>query len=422
MNSTKKKVTSGVKWTTISTIIIAIAALLKLSVLTRFLDKSDFGLMALVTFVMGFMNLFNDMGLTSAILHKKNISKNEYASLYWFNILFSFFLYAILCLISPFVASFYGEPLLATLIPLLGLNLLISAVGRIFKTMDYKHLEFKMVSIFEIISAILSLLAAVYFAIEDYGVYALVYAALVQYIVQNILFLIYGFKRYGLLFHFRLFEIKPFLKIGVYQVGGQIVNYFNRDIDILIIGKFFSSEILGGYSLAKQLVFRPAQILNPIITKVASPRLSLIQDELTELKSNYLRLISIVSKLNIIIYLLIILFAPFIVIMFYGNGYDEVVVLVQILSIYMVFRAIGNPVGSLIIATGKTKIEFFWNIVVLVIIPIFVFIGAHYSIIHVAWGLNLASLLLFYPAWKLLVNRLIGGTFKEYLRAIFLLK
>ena len=68
MNSFKNQVLTGFKWTTIGTIVIVFVALLKLSILARYLDKSDFGLMALVTFVMGFMNLFNDMGLTSCIM------------------------------------------------------------------------------------------------------------------------------------------------------------------------------------------------------------------------------------------------------------------------------------------------------------------------------------------------------------------
>ena len=71
--SLKKQVTTGVKWTTLATMILAVVALLKVSVLARFLEKSDFGLMALITIVMGFMNLFNDMGLTSAILHKQEL-------------------------------------------------------------------------------------------------------------------------------------------------------------------------------------------------------------------------------------------------------------------------------------------------------------------------------------------------------------
>ncbi len=418
MSDIKKQVVSGVKWTTIGTIVIAVAALLKIAVLARFLDKADFGLMALVTFVMGFMNLFNDMGLTSAILHRQQISRREYASLYWLNMLFSLFLYALLWLVAPVVSGFYEEPELTLLIRLLGLNLMISALGRIYKTIESKHLLFRHITIFEIIAAVISLVFAIYLAINGYGVLSLVYSALLQYALQNLLYFAHGIRKYGLLFRYKFAETKPFLAIGVYQVGGQIVNYFNRDIDILIIGKFFSQEILGGYSLAKQLVLRPAQILNPILMKVASPTLAKFQSNMELLRKNYLRLIGIVAKVNIVVYLITVIFAPFIVTVFYGSGFDEIVILVRILCVYMIFRAIGNPVGSLVIATGRTNLEFYWNLVTLFVLPIFIYIGSRMGIEAVAWSLSLAMTLLFYPSWKLLINKMTGASFKEYLWAI----
>jgi len=204
----------------------------------------------------------------------------------------------------------------------------------------------------------------------------------------------------------------------VYQIGGQVINYFNRDLDILIIGKFFSQDILGGYSLAKQLVFRPAQIINPILVKVASPGLAKIQDNLIELKTNYLKLISIVSKVNFFVYVTTIVFATRIVALFYGEGFDEIIALVQILSIYMVFRAIGNPIGSLITATGKTNLEFYWNLFTFTVTPIFVLVASQKSIVAVAWSLCVAMILLFYPSWRFLVYRILGISFKEYLLAI----
>lgn len=418
MNEIKKGVVSGIKWTSLGTIIIAVVAILKLSILARFLDKADFGLMALVTFVMGFMNLFNDMGLTSAILHKQNITDKQYASLYWLNIGFSIILYILLCGLTPLVSLFYEESQLNILIPLLGLNLLISAIGRIFKTIESKHLKFKAITIFEIIAAVISLCFAIYLAINDYGVYTLVYSALLQYSLQNLMYFIYGLKNYGLLLHFNYKETEPFLKIGIYQVGGQVVNYFNRDLDILIIGKFFSQDILGGYSLAKQLVSRPAQIINPILSKVASPALAKFQNKKEELKKNYLRLVSIVAKVNILVYCITILAAKFIVQIFYGNDFESLTSLVQILSIYMIFRALGNPIGSLIVATGKTSLEFYWNCLTLLILPIFIYSGSNLGINEVAWALSMAMLLLFYPSWKLLVHKMTGATFKEYLWAI----
>ncbi len=409
---------SGVKWTTIGTITNALVALLKIAILARFLDKADFGLMALVTFVMGFMNLFNDMGLTSAILHKQQISKNEYASLYWLNVIFSIVLYGILLLITPLVSNFYEEQDLKFLIPLLGLNLLISAGGRIFKTIESKFLLFKQVTIFEISASLLSLIFAVYLAINDYGVLALVYSALLQYLVQNTLYLILGLKKYGLKLHFNFGETTPFLKIGMYQVGGQIINYFNRDMDILLIGKFFNSDVLGGYSLAKQLVSRPAQILNPILLKVASPALAKFQENMLQLKTNYLKLVGWVGKLNFAVYGAVALFAPIIVQLLYGTGFEEINPLVRILSVYMIFRAIGNPVGSLVIATGKTHLEFLWNMITLLVLPIFIYSGSIMGIEEVAWALTLAMAILFIPSWRLLVYKMTGATFREYLWAI----
>lgn len=416
--SLKGQVILGLKWTSFTTVCLAIVAILKISVLTRFLEKSDFGLMALVTFVMGLMSLFSDMGLSTAILHKQNITKKNYASLYWLNIVFCVILYGLLLLITPSISSLYNEPQLNHLIPLLGLNIIISGLGIQFKTIETKNLIFKNISLIEIIAAFLSLIVAIWLAINNYGVLSLVYSSLVQYFISNFLLLILGLKKYGLIFHFKLSETIPFLKIGIYQVGGQIANYFNRDLDILLIGKFFSTEILGGYSLAKQLVFRPAQIINPILVKVATPTLAKFQSDINLLKKNYLKLIKIVSSVNISVYLMIILFSPFIVEIMYGSGFDEIVILVRILSIYMIFRAIGNPIGSLVVATGRTDLEFYWNILNLFIMPIFIYIASQYGIVEVAFSLVLAAFVLFIPSWRLLTYKMTGATLKEYVMAI----
>lgn len=367
---------------------------------------------------MGFTDLFTDMGFTSAILHKQNITKKEYASLYWFNIVFSIFLYGMLFLISPYISDFYNEPKLKMLIPLLGLNVVISAVGRIFKTMESKHLKFKEITIFEIIAACFSLIFSIFLAIDGYGVLALVYSVLLQYIIQNILYFIFGIRKYGLLRHFRLMETRPFLKIGIFQVGGQVVNYFNRDLDILIVGKFFGQEILGGYSLAKQLVYRPTQILNPIFTKVAGPILAKMQTDINLLKVNYLKFLNYIMTINLPVYLGLIIFAPYIVALLYGRDYGNIVGLVRILSVYMLFRAMGNPLGSLVIASGRTDLELYWNLLTLIVLPILIVFGAYFSIEMVALCLNLGMLLLLIPGWRFLIHKLTGATLNEYLSSL----
>ena len=414
----KGSIIKGVKWTTAGTIGVAVCSLLRLSILTRFLDAKDFGLMALALFVLGIIELFMDMGLTSAIFHKQKISKNEYSSLYWINLVFGLLIFGIISLVSPYIAAFYNEPLLSQLIIIMALAVIAAGLGGQYKTVEQKLLNFKIVAIVELISAILSLALAIFLAVQGYGIYALIFSALLQYATPNLFFFLRGTFTNPIRFHFNLKEALPFLRIGIYEVGSQFVNYFNRDLDVIIIGKLFSTELLGGYSLAKQLVYKPAQIINPIATKIANPLLARFQNDIEVLKKGYLRLISLISSLNFFVYLGVIIFAPFIVAVLYGPDYGHIVILVRILAVYMYIRSIGNPIGSLVIATGRTNISFYWNLFSAAIMAVFIFTASRYSIEVVAWAMTAGFLFLFVPNWWLLVYKMTGASLGEFARAI----
>ena len=123
-------------------------------------------------------------------------------------------------------------------------------------------------------------------------------------------------------------------------------------------------------------------------------------------------------SVNIPVYLILIIFAPLIVEVFYGSGYENIVLLVRILSVYMLFRAIGNPIGSLVIATGRTDIEFYWNLISLFVLPGAIIIGSLYSIEVVAIAMTISMLILLVPSWYFLVYKLTGATLKEYLNSL----
>ena len=163
--SIRKEAIRGVKWTTVSTVSLTLANLIKISVLARLLDKSDFGLMALVTFTLGFMNLFMDMGLSSAILHRQQITREEYSSLFWINVIASLVLFILILIISPGVALFYKETELVKLIPLMSLSIIMAAMGRQFKTVEQKELNFRYLAFTDIIGSLSGVITGVVLAI-----------------------------------------------------------------------------------------------------------------------------------------------------------------------------------------------------------------------------------------------------------------
>tara|TARA_B100000795_G_C22800605_1_gene441714 strand:+ start:1367 stop:2671 length:1305 start_codon:yes stop_codon:yes gene_type:complete len=415
--SLKKSSISGIKWVTSSTLIVTFSAIIKISILSRILDVSDFGLMAIVTFLLGFTTLFIDLGLTTAILHIDKISKKQYSSLFWLNVGFSVMLFGLLFFCAHFISEYYNELELEILIPLMAFGLVINALGSHYKTIEQKRLNFKLLALVDISAAIISLLVAVNFAVYGFGVYSLVYSSLLYTFLGSMFFFLRGMSKMRIELHFNTHDVKPFLKIGVFNIGGQVINFFNKEIDILIVGNIFGTEVLGGYSLAKQLVDRPLRVIRPIVLKVMSPILSIMKSNQENLKSNYLKIVRSVSTISTPIYLMFILFAEPIVSLFYGSEYEHIILLVRIFSGYMFFVSLRIPLGSLIIATGKTNMEFYWSLSAFVFMPIAVLIGANFSVEGVAIGMTITNIIYFFPMWRFLISPLLKVDFKEYLKA-----
>jgi O-antigen/teichoic acid export membrane protein len=417
-----KKAISGVKWATLAKFINIGVGIIKISILTRFLSGSDFGLMAIVNVTIGFADLFMDMGLSTAILHKQNITPKEYSSLYWLNFLSSIFLYLIALGITPYVALYYHQPELNILIPLVAINFILSAIGRQFNTIFQKELDFYTISVIEIISVVASLILAIVLALNNYGVYALAYSSILQFVLFNIILLFVGYKKHKIALHFSLQETYPFLKIGIYQVGGQIINFFSKELDVLIIGRMLGAEVVGLYSLAKNLAVKPIMLINPIITEIATPFLSVMQDNKEQLKQSYLKLIRMTTAVNFVIYLLMFIFSDVIIHVLYGQKFESCVVILRLFCSYMYLRSIYNPVGSLLVATGRTDLDLKWNIFMVFMTSLLLYIGSMFNINGIVISLNVLLILIFIPAWYIFYKNLIDLSLKDYLKAVIISK
>lgn len=409
---------SGVKWTTVSTIIVTLIQLLQLSILARFLAPTDFGLMAIVMVVIGFSQAFLDMGISNAIIHKQTITSEQLSTLYWLNIFAGFVLFFLVFVASPLVSIFYSEPELSKLIILVGLTFLIQPFGQQFMVLWQKEMRFAEMSKIDIATKLFSLVVSVVFAYLGYGVYALVYGTLAAVTLQTILFVSMGMKEHRPRRLFRWGDVHDFIGFGVYQMGERTVNYFNSQVDVILIGKLLGTEALGVYNIAKQLIMRPSQIVNPVITKVTFPAMSKVQNDTATLKQVYLQTLNYLSSFNFLVYTIMIVLAPEIVFYLFGSKWMAAVPLVQILSLYGAVRSTGNPIGSLLLAKGKANLGFFWNLGLLLYIPVGIIFASHWGLIGVAWMLVVLQVSLVIPVWFYLTKPLCNLKLGEYCQNI----
>lgn len=411
----KGLIKSGLKWTSLSSIIVNVAAFLKIAFLARFLDKSDFGAVAIIIVLIGFLDIILDSGLSASIIHKKKISRSEYSSLFWLNILLSFLIYSITYYFSDYIMLFYDDQRLAGLLKVMSLIILISAIGKISKTVIQKELDFKLLAIIDSISALVSLVSSIVLIYLGYKIYALVYSYIILVSVSFVSYFIFGRKYTRVYFHFDISEIISFFKVAIYNFLGQLINFLSKEIDIILIGKLLGMDQLGLYTLAKQLVMKPMNVINPILTKVFIPILSKLQSKISELTSEYSKLLNQIISINIILYTVIFIFAKYIILIFYGSNYIELVPLVRAFCLYMIFLASRNTIGSLTISSGRTDLELIWTLTCIIITPAAIIFGSSYSLLGIIFLLILTSFILVLPMWLIIIKPILKIDFKTFI-------
>src|SRR5690554_5372438 len=134
---------SGTKWVALETIVSRILQLLSALFVARVLGPEVMGTVALVLVALEIFRLFSEMGITQALIHQKNPTREQLATLYSLNWLLAALAYSAIYISAPFIAAFFEQDLLKELISVAGLSVLISALGQQTFALLQKELHFK---------------------------------------------------------------------------------------------------------------------------------------------------------------------------------------------------------------------------------------------------------------------------------------
>lgn len=412
----KRSIIRGLGWTTISTIINGLVQILRLSILSRFLSKEDFGIVAILTLILGLTQVFSDMGFSAAIMSQKKIGNRTFLNLYWLQfVVFSIMMVSI-SLCSPFIAKYYQSPILLKLVPLMMSELIFVSLGKLYDTVLQKNMEFRIIAIRNIVTASLSLLIAIILAMQGYGVYSLVISTISQTAMVNIWNLKAGQGHYKLsLQKINFTDAKELMKVGYYQMGSQIVDYFASKLDVLIISSTLGVGALGIYNLSKELILKFVVIVNSISNKVMLPVFTNLQDDVNELKRFFVLCLKSTFLFNAPIVGFVVLFCSYIVKIFYGSAFLEAIPIVQILAVWSLFVVIGQPNSLLAIATKKTHLSFWYTIVRLIIMYIMLTIFGRFSLFASAITITVIYIIMFFVSWFMYVRKCISLSLMEYI-------
>lgn len=415
----KQKTFSAGRWTATSAFSRAGFQLLQIAVLARLLSPADFALMAITISTMSVFNLFADMGLSRAIIHFESVSAEELSSLYWLNLLAGLVLSIMFSAVAPLLGHIFKQPRLEMVMLTCSPFFLISATGQQFRALAEKNLRFSTLAVNEITAGALSFVFAVTIAYFGAGVYSLVGGLLVMAATNTIMAwwrLSAGFRPSA---RPKFSRVRPYLHFSGYLTAETLVNTLVSQADVFIGGSAITPTAFGFYTVPRDLTQRISMVTNPIITRVGFPVMARLQNDLAALKSIYLQTVRMAASINIPAYIALVLFAKDIVDLIYGPKWEPAATYLRILGVWGLINSIGNPVGSLLLAVGQVKREFWWNFSILLILPVLYWFSVNYrGLTGLAWTVMILYLFMLLPGWYFLIRPCCGARLSEYLNQL----
>jgi PST family polysaccharide transporter len=329
-------------------------------VLARLLTPQDYGLIAMVTAVTGFVAMFKNLGLSMATIQRAKIDRPQISTLFWINVLLSVGVMLVTATLAPVIAWFYGEPRLITITLALAGAFIFGGLTVQHQALLRRQMRFGSLGIIQIVSMLVGIITAIIAAFYGAGYWALVLMHLATAITNLLGVWLVCDWRPGL--PVRGSGVRKMLAFGGHLTGFNIVNYFARNADNILIGKFISADALGLYAKAYGLFMMPiSQIRNPL-NQVAMPVLSSLQNQPERYIKYYQRLIDIMASLTIPLGLYCAIEADFLIRIVLGQQWLGAVSVFRILVIAGLIQPIASMRGLVLISHGFSDRYFYWGL------------------------------------------------------------
>jgi O-antigen/teichoic acid export membrane protein len=357
-------------------------------VLARLLTPDDFGLIGMVMIVVNFLDMLKEFGLSQATIQRSSITRGEVSNLFWVNLAVSSFLALFVTLCAPLVASFYGRSELTSLTICLGLFMVLQGVGLQHRALITRKMEFVKLALVESGAMLAGVIVAVLMSLYGFSYWALVGQSGAVAIASSL----------GCFYCCRWLpskpssavSIRPYLKYGGNLAGFNLLNFFSRNADNIMIGYVWGAGSLGVYSKAYSLLMMPLQQINGPMTKVMLPVLSQLQDSAEEYRRYYLKAVGYTMALTFPIVGLFLASSHFIVLIFLGQNWLGAVPVFQALVPAAFISALNVTTGWVYLSLGTTHRQLKWTLLAAPLHVLAMLLGLRWGAIGVAWGVSIS--------------------------------
>lgn len=326
------------------------------SILARILSADDYGVVAVITVFSTFFATFSDMGFGPAIIQNKNLTTKDIDNIYSFTVYLSFILMILFIGSSYPISIFYENKAYIWLGILLSFSLLFDSLNMVPNGILNRDKRFILISIRIIIVYSISASLTVVLALLGFRYYALAIQSITTAFMTFTWNYITTRPKFNVRFKFS--SIKKVLNYSSYQFAFNMVNYFSKNLDNLLTGKFMGDANLGYYNKAYTLMLYPVDNLTGVVTPVLHPILADYQREIKIIYDKYIRIFKILFCIGNFVAPFCYLAATEIIYIMYGANWNKSVICFQVLSLAIIPQMLNAISGGVFQAIGDTRLLF----------------------------------------------------------------
>lgn len=404
--SLKQQTILGMVWSSIGKFGTLGITFISNLVLARLLMPSDFGYIGMLYIFLAISQVFISGGLGSALIQKKEATHIDYTTVFYWNLVFSFFFVVLLFFTAQSIADFYKMPLLKNILRVQSIGLLISSFSIVQSTQLQKNLRFKELSIRSIIASLVGTIVAIVMALNDFGVWSLVYSSLISGVVNVIL--LWNMSSWRPTFEFSTTSLKELFGFGGFILFSNLINTFSNNIQGLIIGKVFSIQDVGYYTQARKLEEIPSVSFSSIFGQVAYPVFSKVQNDINKLRYVLKQITRQTASVVFPIMILLIIVAKPLITILYTAKWSDSIPYFQILCAGGIAISLQSINYYVVAAIGKGRILFRWTLIKRLIGLFFLGLGTFFGMKGLLYGMVLGSYVIYF------INAFLAGRYVNY--------
>jgi Membrane protein involved in the export of O-antigen and teichoic acid len=378
-------------------------SLVSTMILARLLTPRDFGLVAMVTTVTGFLRVFKDSGLSIATVQEEKITHAQVSNLFWINVGISALTSLALAASAPIIAWFYHNPRLIPITLSLALTFLISGSTIQHQALLKRQMRFKTLAIIEVSSVAVGVLVGVIMALIGCGYWSLVGSSLSM--ETSGLVLTWSVSRWRPQLPVRRSGVGPLVSFGAHRTAGDFLLTVARGSDNLLIGRFYGAAAVGLYSRASALFIKPLeQFLGPI-NAVFIPALCRLQSQPERYRSTFLRLYEAIALITFAFSGLFLALSRPLILVLLGPKWEQAAVIFGGFTVAALCVPLANASAWLFISQGRGRDMFVAQSINACAVVLSFVAGLPFGPVGVAIAFSISNLLVRIPIYYFSVGR-----------------